>query len=743
MPAFRPPSALLYPALLALLVILFFWKLTLSGHQYTWTDSPDIANQVLPWWNFQAREWQAGRFPAWETNHWAGQPLPGQAQPGAVYPLNWLLFLTPLKNGLVLRDSYLNWYFVLLRIIAALNTYLLARYFTRSRGASLFAGLLFSLGGFVGNTDWPQMVNGAIWAPLVFLFQAKALNGERPYPNALLSGFFLGLSWLSGHHQIPTFFTYATAGVWLYACFRAPRANLPLFGVFLATLATTSAAQILPAYEYGKLAHRWVGLDDPVDWQTKVPYFIHREFSAGLLAPFAILLPGFSRAATTGFLGITAITLATLAVLRWFTTDLRIRILVALAAGSLLFAIGGESLVHGLLYALGPLVEKARSPNMAIVVFDLAAALLAAYGFDALLADPRPASDRLAWILASVAAVILVPVWAKMIFTGRDSLGDDRILLSAFLALTTAALLAAYRRLVISVPFLAAALAGITLLELYAENSNHYRNRFQKRADSSIDQTVLHDDIAAFLRAQHAAVGPFRVEVDDQKIPYNFGDWHGVEQINGYLASLTANILRLDIGSDPARRLFGTRYWVGAAPQSAAQTLVFRGRSGKNVYENPGTLPRVWSVHTVLDAANDDELRGLLQNPRVAASLDRVAFLKGGLPQNAIDAPFACAPEPDQIRITNYEPGSRIRIAARMSCRGFVTLSDTWYPGWQATLDGTPVTIHEAYGCLRGVVVGAGEHVLEYRYQPTLLYAGFGLTSISFAAAIFGFVRRR
>ena len=643
-------KALLYPAILLLLVILFFWKLTLSGVQYIWTDSPDLANQVLPWWNYQAREWQAGRFPAWEPNHWAGQPLVGQAQPGAAYPLNWLLFSTPLKNG-ALRDSYLNWYFVLVRFLAALNAYLLARYFARSYPAALLAGLVYSLGGFVGNTDWPQMVNGAVWMPLVLLFQAKALNGERAIPNAALGGVFLGLAWLAGHHQVPTFFTYAIGGIWIHALIRDVRRTLPLAATFGLFWVAMSAAQTFPAYEYAKLARRWVGASDAIDWKTAVPYFVHREYSAGLVSIFGVVLPGFSKAATTGFVGITAVALAAWAVVRGWTAEVRVRMLLAVALFGVLVAWGADSLLHGILYAIGPLIEKSRSPNMAMAVFDLAAAVLAAYGLDALRAE-RPATDRAAWIVGGAGLAILLPAWGKMLAQGRDSLYEDRILLSAMCALAVGALLASYRREAITPRFLTVALMGIVMSELYAEGSYHFRNRFQPWKDSSIEHTTKHGDIAAFLRAQTGQ--PFRVEVDDQKIPYNFGDWHGVEQINGYLASLTSNILRLDIGTDPARRLFGTRYWIGAGPQNSAQRLVFRGASGMNVYENPGVLPRAWSVHTILKAANDDEVRALLQNARVAVALESVAFAKASLP--AVEAPFQCA-GPDEIRLTSYEPG--------------------------------------------------------------------------------------
>src|SRR5271154_1289227 len=135
------------PAALLLISALFHWKLVLTN-QYTWLESPDMANLVLPWFQFEAGEWQAGRFPLWDPNSWGGQPLFGQAQPGSAYPLNWLLFLVPLDNGWIRQDA-LHWYYVLIHCLAALTCYALCRDLGRSRVASIAAGCVFSLGGYV------------------------------------------------------------------------------------------------------------------------------------------------------------------------------------------------------------------------------------------------------------------------------------------------------------------------------------------------------------------------------------------------------------------------------------------------------------------------------------------------------------------------------------------------------------------------------------------------------------------
>jgi hypothetical protein len=146
---------------LLLIVIGFFWKLLLTN-QYSWLQSPDLAYQVLPWFQYQASQFHQHVFPIWDPFEFAGQSLIGQDQPGLAYPLNWILFSLPLRDGHI-SIHYLNWYYMSIHYFAALFCYWLCRDLGRGQIASVIGGVSFGLGGYVGNVDWPQMINGAIW----------------------------------------------------------------------------------------------------------------------------------------------------------------------------------------------------------------------------------------------------------------------------------------------------------------------------------------------------------------------------------------------------------------------------------------------------------------------------------------------------------------------------------------------------------------------------------------------------
>jgi hypothetical protein len=81
-------------------------------------------------------------------------------------------------------------------------------------------------------------------------------------------------------------------------------------------------------------------------------------------------------------------------------------------------------------------------------------------------------------------------------------------------------------------------------------------------------------------------------------------------------------------------------------------------------------------------------------------------------------------------RIVKYEP-ERVQIRARSSGPGLLVLSDNYYPGWKATVDGHDVPIERVDYLLRGVPLADGEHTVEFRYQPASWRIGWILSLLA------------
>lgn len=683
------------------LIVCAFWRLVLTD-QYSWLNGSDLSNQVLPWLQFQAGEWHAGRIPLWSPYEWGGQSLIGQGQPGVMNPLNWLLFWMPLRRGW-LRESVLNWWFVLLHYLAALNLYWLARSFGTGRLAAIFGGLVFALFGFMGSIDWPQMICGVIWAPLVFLFVFRALKSTRPWLDCAWGGFFLGLCWLSGHHQLPIFVSLATAGLCIYL--RLWRA------IWLYTVAgSVAAVQLLPGLEYGRIARRWVGMEDTVGWKDRVAYYVHEQYANQPSALLGIVLPGYDTH-TSLYLGISALALAAWAVYAlWDRRE--VRAFLCLGLGALLFVLGRKGMLHPLLYSFLPMVEKARSPNMAGAIFTLAFAVLAAFAV-----DQAKFPARANFYFASGVGLLFA---FGLLFPRSGSQLDERWLAVAFISLLVALAYWSFSQGRLS----AQSLRVVLVLSLLLESANITYYNWANRQDPNVTHLLpamsRYQDVREFLATRPQ---PLRITVDDKAIPFNFGDWHGVEVMGGYLASMSTNIRDADWFSPRGRAVAGIGYHVGPGAPADNVRLVFSGSQGINVYEfvEP-PFPRAWMSYRVIGYQTLAQRDELMQN--TSLNLREVALTQDTPPKLEDCSAGNTA---NNTMVLRHDPG-RVLLRAEANCRGLLTLADTDDAGWKVIVDGKPAAKISTYHSWRGVVLEKGQHSVEWVYRPNSVLFGAGLS---------------
>ncbi len=708
--AFQPLLALANrcagPFLLFGLLVLGFWRILLTD-QYSWLNGHDLTSQILPWLQFQAGEWHHGRFPLWSPYEWAGQNLLGQGQPGVVNPLNWLLFAAPLRRGW-LRQGTLHWWFFLLHYIAALNLYWLARSLGASRLPAVCGGLCFALFGFLGSNDWPQMISGLIWAPLVFRFLLAARTSDNPIRSASWAGFFLGLAWLSGHHQIPIFVSISVAAAAIALRIYPAIATFLIAGLI-------AAPQLLPGLAYGKLAVRWVGMEKPVGWQDNVAYFVHEQYANLPASLLSILLPG-AETHTSLFLGATALTLAIWAI-RTQWSRLEVKLFTGLGIAALLYGIGRFGGLEPILYSLLPMIEKARSPSMAGAIFTLSFSLLAALGMEAHRHTPsHPISARLHWIFAGTVIALFS---AAKLFPGDQSQLEQRWFAVAFVSLLVGFAYHAVRHGKIAQRHLYPLLLCAILIE--ASNMSYFNmeNRFDKNSHDLLTPLSRHMDVREFLTTLPA---PVRITLDDQAIPFNFGDWHGVDVMGGYLASLAKSHAEVDWFSPRARQLVGIGYHVGPTTRAEGSKILFEGEHGIKVWEYPlAPFPRTWLSSATLTYNNPQVLTTNLET-------DTLDLRQVALTQTAIAGLETCPA--GEALILRHDPGA-VRIRAHANCQSLLVLADSDDPGWSVRIDGQPAKKLTVFNALRGVVVPKGSHQVEWSYSPSGFLPGV-------VAALFG-----
>lgn len=674
-----------------------YWKLALPHPTTVWFDHYDMCQLEIPRLQFLARNLHAGAFPLWDPHTWAGLPVLGSAQPGPVYPLNLLFALAPLENGL-LSIATLNWLFIAMHFLAAGFFYLFCRDQGLHRAAGLFGAIAFSCGGYFGSMPWLDVTNGASWTPLVFLFAFRIWSGRRLAQSAVLLGLALGISWLSGHHEIPLMNSYAVllggVGLFVSRLVRRRSADTPLVaataGALLLAVAI-SAVQTLPMYEFGRHARRWVGAAEPLAWNQTVPYEVHATYSlpwsglAGFLAPQAT-----PEAHTTAFAGFAVMALAGIALIT-ARRAFAVRCLAVLAVCGVIYALGAHTPLHRIGYYVLPMLEKARTPVRALYLVSFALAGLSAWGAHCLL--QRKAQGRVALTVLGCVAVAMAAAGG---IAGPH-------LSKALAAAAALGVIAVWR-----VPGVAA--GGILLGVALLETSTVTALRMAPFGASSVCATSLYryGALVDELRRDQP-VG--RIVLDWNELMTNLGDLYGVRQLQSFVAGVPANLLRLELHTAPVQRLLGVTHRV----------------SKSGFTRQPGALPPAWVVHRTVTVRDEAALRRVLQEPE--GRVQDTAPVWPGAPGVEF-----CSGE-DPVRLVHRET-DRVSMEATLPCRGILVLADTNYPGWEATVDGRPTTIVEMYGALRGVALAAGHHTVEFRYRPAVVWIGLGLTLLGLSSAM-------
>jgi len=139
-------------------------------------------------------------------------------------------------------------------------------------------------------------------------------------------------------------------------------------------------------------------------------------------------------------------------------------------------------------------------------------------------------------------------------------------------------------------------------------------------------------------------------------------------------------------------------------------TLTYRSEDVA-VYENADALPRAFIVHQARAIREDAEASVALHDPAFDPASEVLLATDSlpGQPSAAADA--------DAVQLLKYD-SQEVAIEVRAAADGYLVLTDSWYPGWQAKVDGKDAQILRADLIFRAVFLPAGEHVVEFVYAP-------------------------
>ncbi len=765
-------SEALVIAALMLLPLLFWWRLwALDPADRAVIPEGDFTSQYYPLQLFSAQELAVGRLPAWNPYLNAGQPGLADIQTGAFYPLNLVpgfflaLFGVPFTLGQLTGQVILHF------SLASLFTYLFVRHLACRAGARVpaarFAGamaaLSFTYAGYLTSFPVQQLtiLETSVWLPLVLFFLDRSYPHPAREPGAALqrgvsirsnprtqvvfAGLALACGLLAGHPQTALYLVYTTVA---YGLFRAltPRTSpdgrhfaayivnlVPLVLALLLGFALASV-QLIPTIGFVSRSTR-AGLDyDGVSWGFPLAEVTH------------LLYPGYF-GSSPQYVGILSPVLAAAAL---FLKRARREVVFWVVVGSIAFllAFGGHTFFYSLFYLLAPGFGAVRDQERVIYLFSFAISVLAGYGALTLVMPlPGPTRARFArfgrglgWIFA-----ILVAMTALFYFGYLQGLQQD-VAVNMFegalrhhvlLLLVFGAAVIVFRlrqARPVRRNWLVALALGAIWLNLFTVNW-----RFNL-ADPVAGGPFPESDLVRFLQQQG---GAFRIS-SAGLLPG--GASAGIVY---QLEDVTANTpLRLEsfeqfesqVGDWRRWQLLNVRYVLDRRELDGPGLERVYEEGDVKVYEIGDPLPRAWVVHSAEVSPDDQALARLNAaefDPRTMAILspesDLPVLSAGDVPSNTTSQP--------PVKVVERGPG-RLVLDLPGGSRGLLVISQPYYPGWRARMDGVRVPIHRVNYLLQGILVEPGSHRVELDYHLSPWPAVLSLVALAAVTLLLAFSRR-
>jgi hypothetical protein len=645
----------------------------------------DLGNFFLPIRLFLADELAHGRAPLWIPHLFCGFYIHGEGQIGAFHPLRWLLYrYAPFSEAFNLEC-------ITAYPLAAIGVALFMRRLALPASAALFGGISFGLSAYL-TVRLTHLGTITVLAHLGFLLFALdvLLCAPRGRTRALA---WLGVALLTGSQLLagyPPALIYSLLLEIAYLVFVAAsrREWLPAVyaGGALGTGFLLGAVQVFPTLDL--LSTTWRA-NPSLDYLTLGGSLDPQNLLLALAPWLYAQRTWFERAydpiEQVFYFGAVVPLAALWVLVRWKRLG-PIRPLVAgslaLSGLTLLAALGRHTDLYRLIAAL-PVLGILRVPARYLLIPCFTGSLLAAVAFADLLAPDTRHARRERWLLwlvpaASLSIAILAlalradphgPAQAAL----AARLADPRwLLLSPLLFTCAAALFFAAAR------GSRAALFGLVLFSL-ADLSSYAASLWWSDPPRTIADYREHLPYAPVAPPSRlATLFNAKILTRPDGLPLFWANTsmivHGVRLVSGYAAIDPAT--RLDLRKIASLRVAGASAALGDG----------------GIEDLPGALPRVRLVASAVASADPN------------AEIDRIDVATTALVEHPVDL---VAGPPGEAELEEDLPGS-IRIATRSQTRQLLLLSESFHPGWQVAVDGTPRSVVRTYGDFLGCVVDAG-----------------------------------
>lgn len=712
----------------------------------------DVFSIIYPWRIVGMEQLTRGVLPLWDNTILLGVPLLANFQSAVLAPVNVLFFFFSHLDAWSIQ-------IVLQPILAAVAMYFFARKQRLSVWPSLFAGLVYAFSGYA--IVWMQyntIVYTMAFIPWVFFALDDLVFGFR-LRSVLLLGLSVGLQLFFGY-PLMTIFTLGFGGLyWIYRLLTRRERIFPSvfavgMGVFVGLC--LAAVQVLPGMQLSGLSVRAydtvaeAGSVKYLPIEHLLTFFVPDYFGHPVTANYV------SQGSYENFafsISAVAIVLLVAALSTRTTWNRRYLVFVLLALIAILFALDNP-----LSRVVGMSLNSAVNAR-ALVFVTLSGAILSAIGLQAVL-DRKIKLWQLCIGVAIFVHIVGVTLFA--LFLVRNTLGGigvaelrtNEFSRSSMIALRNAAIplvlagttvvivLFASRKIVLIGVF------GLLLISIVLGSDKYFtfmkpETVFPEMKTFSSLQALKPDGRIGFEKAE--------------LIPANSWSVYGLRSPVGQDALGLLNTSRyidlLNTGSVTDKTL--TRYhqitnegirsplYAGldaeyflALNRNEIAMIVPEGKPHGwlvpstftelenlgtiRVYRNTLNLGSAWFGSRVLCVHNVQQMQEQMKLKHY--TLDTSLILGCGTDQAAVKS--------GHVRSVRSR-ADRLEFETDSEAGNYLVVSQAWYPGWRAYVDGRQVSTTIANLALTGIEVPSGKHRIVLQYLPRVFYVGLLVSFIT------------
>jgi hypothetical protein len=732
-----------FALLLGLLVLAMFPGVVLGWRSFVFRDFGLFSYPVAC---FQRESFWRGEVPLWNPYNHCGVPFLAQWNTLTLYPLSLIYLLLPLSWSLSFFClAHLFW--------GGLGMYVLAHRWTGNRFAAALAGVVFAFNGLTLNfLMWPSHIATFGWFPWVLWLVPQAWReGGKKLVRATLAG---AMQMLAGGPEtiLVTWVVLVLlfCGDWISQR-ESRKARVKRF-VGMAVLVTLiCSAQLLPFLQL--LGHSQRNSDfgtiGSADWSMPlwgwanflVPLFRTLPLSQGVyFQPEQFWTTSYYTGVGTALFGIVALRRA---------RDRRVLLLAGLMALGLVLALGDRGLLYRGLRHFFPALGFVRYSVKFVILVVALAPLLAAFGFKTLACDTRRLGG-FEWGCAAVLVLLLGIIgcfgWKFPISQDLKGIAVKNALQRAAFLLGSVMLLVGFLKTVGSRRIL---LGSLLLVVVWLDFVTHvptqnpsarpfiYSPGWVQEArnwDSpprlGESRALLASGAEALLRNHQLADFEQDYLLSRLALQYNCNLLEDVPSAFGFFSLVPPEVYHLNLLSllDTNRDFPVLLDFMGVTQTTARNSL-------HDWTRRPNAMPLVTAgqrAACVNDATavnalcqTNLELRGVVLLPPEA--------------QGLISATQRVAA---QVLSSRFDQ-QRISIQTDAPATTMVVVAQTYYPAWQARVDGKPVKLWRANYAFQALEIPAGRHTIELNYRDRAFLAGLVLSGAGLLACLVLWLRPR